>query len=486
MDILTWDERSVLTERGFLPRPLGDYLDHGYGEVDTADRHRGMLLGLAIGDALGKPIEGLTPSTIAERHGRVNRYLCSRHPASLLPAGQVGADTQLALLTAACAATNGQFDPRDFAQRLQAWLPIARGAGDANTAATLALRNGRPWTHSGQHSAGSGAASRAAVVGLIHPDDMDMLRLSATLATMQTHADHTAVAASVATAATVAHLSRLPTGEFDPSRLLDVITQALDGLEDPSVELVHVPARSNLRERLIVALDTVGKPLQAAYAALGTGDFVLEALPAAVWAFASAPDDMVKATIIAINGGRASATVGSLVGAFAGAYNGAAGLPAPWLDHLEYVDGIAGHADALMDATGAARRRQPLFVGNPLHPASYAPFTLGGSTMHTLEHAVRSAAASDPATSVKARLLPTPADARRFAALTQTRSDWNETASNTIRAILRRRFDGSDDASAQLLSAGLADFDAIDLLFKDDPFAMGSLLAGRQAELAGH
>ena len=46
----------------------------------TRDRIRGMFLGIAIGDALGKPVEMFKIAKIAKLHGRVTKYLpCDGH-----------------------------------------------------------------------------------------------------------------------------------------------------------------------------------------------------------------------------------------------------------------------------------------------------------------------------------------------------------------------------------------------------------------------
>ena len=44
------------------------------------DRVEGMLLGLAIGDALGAPTESLLPGNVRARYGEVRDYLSNPHP----------------------------------------------------------------------------------------------------------------------------------------------------------------------------------------------------------------------------------------------------------------------------------------------------------------------------------------------------------------------------------------------------------------------
>ena len=43
--------------------------------MDVLDRARGALLGMAVGEALGAPLEGLEPEMIEEKIGKITGYL---------------------------------------------------------------------------------------------------------------------------------------------------------------------------------------------------------------------------------------------------------------------------------------------------------------------------------------------------------------------------------------------------------------------------
>jgi ADP-ribosylglycohydrolase len=67
------------------------------------ERAIGALVGLAVGDALGMPTQGLSPERIRSTIGRVTGLLPAPpdHPiAAGLPAGSVTDDTEQALLRA--------------------------------------------------------------------------------------------------------------------------------------------------------------------------------------------------------------------------------------------------------------------------------------------------------------------------------------------------------------------------------------------------
>src|SRR5690606_19403882 len=116
---------------------------------------------------------------------------------------------------------------------------------------------------------------------------------------------------------------------------------------------------------------------------------------------------------------------------------------------------------------------------------THARIRLGGVTYPTLEHAVRSTAAADPAASVRLRLLPTPADARRYASTTEVRSDWPTVASGTIGAVLRRRFDEESGDLEALRRRPDGDLERMAGVFgPHEPFDYPVLLAIRREEIA--
>jgi ADP-ribosyl-[dinitrogen reductase] hydrolase len=71
--------------------------------MNTSDRVMGVLLGLACGDALGRPVESNSAEQIRDTHGRVTELLA--HGTHNQPADTVTDDT---LLAKAQTAANGE------------------------------------------------------------------------------------------------------------------------------------------------------------------------------------------------------------------------------------------------------------------------------------------------------------------------------------------------------------------------------------------
>jgi len=79
----------------------------------------GVLLGLACGDALGRPVEFRSAESIADQHGTVTEML--GHGTHGQPAGTITDDTDLALCIARSLAEQGAFDGQDIADRFRDW-----------------------------------------------------------------------------------------------------------------------------------------------------------------------------------------------------------------------------------------------------------------------------------------------------------------------------------------------------------------------------
>jgi hypothetical protein len=95
------------------------------------ESYRGALLGTAIGDALGRPVEGRSPVEIRQRFGRLTDFVPWRDWKAG-PKGTVTDDTQMTMCVAECLLEcDGRVNPVDLAERLIAWLPVGRGKGRA-------------------------------------------------------------------------------------------------------------------------------------------------------------------------------------------------------------------------------------------------------------------------------------------------------------------------------------------------------------------
>src|SRR5262245_19305467 len=153
---------------------------------DRADLIAGVVLGTAVGDALGLPREGLSPRRARRLYGGPplrHRFLLGR--------GMTSDDTEHTCLLAQALLRHAD-DPARFARSL-AWglrgwlLCLPAGVGRATLRSCLKLWLGFPPARSGVWSAGNGPAMRSALLGVCLGDDPDRLRSFVRASTRLTH-----------------------------------------------------------------------------------------------------------------------------------------------------------------------------------------------------------------------------------------------------------------------------------------------------------
>lgn len=393
--------------RRLVPRQLTQLRFPPHEAVDYRDRYRGAMVGTAVGDALGRPLEGMSSRFIAESFGYVTDYV-PRNRLKRGPKGLVTDDTEMALCIAQSIVEHGQLEPEDLAERFRSWSLVGRGMGSATRAACQRIGRGDAWYVAGSDSAGNGAAMRAAPIALFEPFDMDALRESAALSAVITHNNPTAVAATIAAAYVVAHLLHVPSGTFDAESLRSGIDAVLAGVDDPALtERRDGRSETTLLSRIHDVFEMSDQPIERIYERTHNGAFVVESLPAALGAFLVSAEDPEKVITAAVNGGHDADTVGAMAGAFAGAYHGVSALPNRWVKDIEFRSGLEGVADELLHLADLG---EPFTgMGRPSRD-DYSPFVRDGKRWITRTHFEESQ--RKPTLSRDIRLLPHPASVR--------------------------------------------------------------------------
>jgi ADP-ribosylglycohydrolase len=172
--------------------------------VPTRSEHdavRGALLGLAVGDALGAPLEGSPP---AEAAAVVAGGLEMTGGGSWA-AGEWTDDTALALALAESIGARGLLDTEDLAERYIAWARVdGKGIGRTTHSALVGARDAedararaRAHYETTRRPASNGTVMRATPIGLAARDVAQAVAAARDDAQL-THADPTAGAASAA------------------------------------------------------------------------------------------------------------------------------------------------------------------------------------------------------------------------------------------------------------------------------------------------
>ena len=286
---------------------------------------QGVLLGAAVGDALGLPREGLSPQRALRIFG--NRPLQHRF---FFGHGMTSDDAEHACMTAQAllAAPN---DEQRFAQslawRLRGWFAAMPAAvGWATLRAIIKLWIGFSPEKSGVYSAGNGPAMRAPVIGACFADQPERIVSYVRRSTRMTHTDPRAEEGALAIALATAHgIRRGPLG-ISRDELLDEIQHRIRGEELRQ-------AIKQVREHLSRG-STVAEFAQAFGFAKGVSGYMLHTVPAALYCWLSNPADIKRCVEdIILLGGDADST-GAIVGALAGATAGARAIPDAWVEGI--------------------------------------------------------------------------------------------------------------------------------------------------------
>ncbi len=278
--------------------------------MSEASRAKGALLGLAVGDALGFPIEGLSRRRARRRYSGIDRYRF------LGRTGFVSDDTEQAIMTAE-AILEADRDPNEaariFARKLRGWFwTIPPGVGFSTAKACLKLTVGLP---SGVRSAGNGAAMRMAPAGLVSEDPQELARAL----TEVTHTDPRGVEGALAVACGVGRILR--------------------GLR---CDLEDLPEfASPLGEAMEKSWELVGQGAEFDQIAdeIGVTGYVLHTVPLAFAAYWAKPETFLDGLHqVLLQGGDADSN-GAVAGALLGAHFGVEGIPSDLLDSLEPTHG---------------------------------------------------------------------------------------------------------------------------------------------------
>ena len=294
------------------------------------DRAEGVLLGLACGDALGRPVEFETPARILAQYGEVTEMLGDGTWGK--PAGTVTDDTDMATCLARSLVARGGFDPADVADRFVAWYASEPFDVGTMTATALSrIRDGEPWDVAGQRvwenssegsNAGNGSVMRAAPLAVAYDADETVLAEASETSSRITHADPRCTAGCAVLTLT---LSRLLSDDEAP------LSTALDRVDTPA------------------ALETALRPVSTGDVdpdELRSTGYVVDTLQTARWHGLHA-DTAEAALVDVVNMGGDADTVGAVTGAVVGARFGRTALPAAWLDSLDGVDDLADLAREL-------------------------------------------------------------------------------------------------------------------------------------------
>lgn len=304
------------------------------GAGTRAARYHGLVFGLAVGDALGMPLEQRRAADVPPQLD-----LAPGGPYDL-PAGAWTDDTALALLLAESLLEREAHDARDQVQRYARWQREGYGSSTGRcigihptTARSLAQAQ---W--SGQPNAGPHDPTKAEKDPLVR----------AAIAAAWAAADPER---AIALAAEVARPTHQAPVVLDACRYYGaLVVGALQGVAGEALAAPNFSPVPGLWQR---------KPLRPEVAALAAGSWragsptgaggALEGLALVLWALQQGPT-WRDAVLAAVSLGDEAPTNGALVGALAGVLYGVAAIPPHWRTGVAQTDRLASTAERLAAA----------------------------------------------------------------------------------------------------------------------------------------
>lgn len=291
--------------------------------MDLKDKFIGTILGVAIGDALGAPVEGLSPQEIKTRYGKITDYI--QNDEKDLKKGEWTDDTAMTIAILEALVENAFFDVHSIIEKFLKWFNgNPKGIGNTTFNALYLIDQGYSYDEASrmvqtQFSAGNGAAMRVAPIPLFnYKNEIEKLIQDTIDASFITHSHPKAISGAVATSLVIYHNLHYS----DKNKLINfLLNDAKEFINDK--EFLNIIAEmSNFKETDLI-----------------NHGYIVQTFKSSLWIFLNS-DDFETAILRAVNLGYDADTVGAITGAFAGSYYGRKNIPEKFIKNLKKYDYI--------------------------------------------------------------------------------------------------------------------------------------------------
>jgi len=308
--------------------------------MKAQDKFRGCLLGLAIGDSSGVPLERFHTKKAILKATNGMGVLGPPDPAL------ISDDTQMSVAVAEALIEAGDSDGfmKSLTQKFIEWRKqqddpkFRRGPGNTCLRACENLMEGRSWEESGiPGSLGCGSAMRSAPIGLFF-DKIEKVIDCAINSSIITHPHELCLCGAVGTAVlTHLALNDEPMGIW-------------------ASELVRVNFSADFKDIIKLAAKCAAErqdpDVVLSDAVLGEGWTGHEAVASALYCCMMFPNSYEKAVLLAANTVGDSDSIACITGAWMGCRLGVEAIPKEWIEKIENRDQLIDLADRLLERTG--------------------------------------------------------------------------------------------------------------------------------------
>lgn len=295
------------------------------------NKGKGVIFGLAIGDAMGRLTEFMSLSSIKARYGEKGIQ-------DLPDPAPYTDDTQMSIAVAEALIKVGEKDIESIMEAVREefikWLHSPdtpkKAPGGTCLKGVANMERGIHWKESGiPNSKGCGSAMRAAPIGYLYQHDPGKLREVAHATGICTHGHPTADAACIG----AAYLVKLALEGVQPDKMIPAALSFIDGISKKFDEAI-------LKIEKCLGWDDEEKALSY----LGEGWVGEEAVALALYCLLRYPESYENVVIRGANTNGDSDSIASIAGSISGPYLGFGAIPDPWvtgIEKTEYLDDLA-------------------------------------------------------------------------------------------------------------------------------------------------
>lgn len=315
--------------------------------ADLHDRFLGCLAGLVLGDALGMPVEFLTPEQILENYGRINGIVQALdwHPHHCFKAGSVSDDTWQALAVAHAYSDAGDLSAESVSNELIKWFDrtpreeLEVLIGPSTRKALEAIKNGSSVYEAGAQGTTNGAAMRVPPVGLVNMGNFEAILADVIQASLPTHGTAIAISGGAAVAFAVAQ-ALLP-----HATLPEILDAGKEGaVQSSATGQWHwgtpLEGRIELALNIVDWAENEKTALSDLYRYVGVDMLVAESVATAFGLVKLAQGDPMKAIEYGVNLGGDADTIAAIAGAICGAWKGSSVINHSLLSTIEITNGL--------------------------------------------------------------------------------------------------------------------------------------------------
>ena len=333
-------------------------------EEEYLDRFKGTILGNAIGDSLGAPIEFLKHETILERFGKVTNYIDPNKLSEFTEwvRGEYSDDTEMTLCVLDAIIEHRDISPDKITQNFLKWLDSnPKDIGLLTKQILQSIKMGRHWSKASKEiweaeggnkpgrnpRASNGSLMRCAPIGVYRFCNLNKLIDDSIVVSQITHYDDRCTYSNAVLNYLISKNIQHDNGNSPISNRNDI---------QDAIKLIgkNSPKLKKALQKVYKYVNAFAKGKkqfsQIITEFYNKGGYVLDTLSIALICF-YCTETFREAIVEAINTGSDNDTAGAVCGSLAGSFYGYDEIPLEWLRVLKRKDMLVEKSEKLFNVT---------------------------------------------------------------------------------------------------------------------------------------